>query len=270
MKTAIVFLAKSPFIETINFADEVFSKSKFDTFVVVDSPESSYSDSLFTNKSNKLILDDYFCANNGYVGCNNENTHIKKEIIAYDKFLYYFCEKLTEYDFVWVFEDDVFIPFPNTIAKLHDKYSRYDLVTPNNFHKNYAALDWHWESISKVIKPPYYSSMVCAMGISRRLLNHIKTFKDKKGRLFHIEAMFNTIAMHNGLSVFTPLELKSIVWQGEWGIDEFMLLPNNVFHPKKDIFNYPKYRKEIQEKSKSGFKPVNKLPKFITELIPFK
>jgi len=267
MKTAVVFLSTQPSKETLEFADEVYDKSKFDVFVVVD--DSDYKLPYVSSKHVAYAVDDKECKNYGYIGCNiaKGHTHINKDVIAWDKFLFIFCEILTSYDYIWVFEDDVFIPFVNTIAKLHDNYSSYDLVTPNNFAKTDGVMDWHWKSIMSRIKAPYHYSMVCAMGISKRLLNKVKEYKQKHNCLFHIEAMFNTIAMQNGLSVIDPLELKSIVWMGEWSINEFLLLPNNVFHPKKETQEHPEYRKRILEYSKNGYKPVNMLPQFIKNLM---
>ena len=79
--------------------------------------------------------------------------------------------------------------------------------------------------------------------------------------------MFNTIAMQNNLKVKDAFELKSIVWLGDWGIDEFLLLPNNLFHPKKDLQSFGFYRNQIEEKKNSKYKPKNKLPNFINDLL---
>jgi len=267
MKTAVVFLSTKPSIETLKFADEVYDKSKFDVFVVVDDCE--YKLPYVSSKHVAYAVEDKECKNYGYVGSNiaKGQTHIDKDVIAWDKFLFIFCEVLQSYDYLWVFEDDVFIPFVNTIAKLHDNYSSYDLVTPNNFAKTDNVMDWHWKSIMSRIKPPYHYSMVCAMGISKRLLDKVKEYKQKHNCLFHIEAMFNTIAMQSGFKCAAPLELKSIVWMGEWSINEFLLLPNNVFHPKKETKEHPEYRKRILEYSKNGYKPVNMLPQFIKDMM---
>lgn len=267
MKTAVVFLSKQPSKETLEFADEVYKKSKFDVYVIVD--DSKYVLPFKSDNFKALTVDEDECKYHGYYGCNIAKgyTHIEKDIIAWDKFLFIFCELYVSYEYVWVFEDDVFIPFVNTIAKLHNTYSKYDLVTPNNFAKTDNVMDWHWKSIMQAIKPPYHYSMVCGMGISRRLLNKIKEYKKKNGKLFHIEAMFNTIAMQSNFNVKDPLELKSIVWMGEWGIDQFLMLPNNVFHPKKETSEHPEYRKRILEYSKNGYKPNNMLPQFIIDAI---
>lgn len=265
MKTAVVFLTNQPSKETLSFAEEVFDKSKFDVFIIVD--DVKYKLPLKSDKYQALSAEDEECKYHGYFGCNisKGHTHIEKDIIAWDKFLFIFCEILVSYEYLWVFEDDVFIPYVNTIAKLHNDYSDNDLVVPNNFAKTDNVMDWHWDSIMKSINPPYYYSMVCAIGVSRNLLNAIRTYKIKHNKLFHIESMFNTLAMQAGLKVIAPLELKSVVWKGEWSINEFLLLPNNVFHPKKETSEHPQYRRNIIEYSKNGYKPINMLPQFIKD-----
>jgi hypothetical protein len=79
--------------------------------------------------------------------------------------------------------------------------------------------------------------------------------------------MFNTLVMHRGLLVVTPLELKTIVWQGEWGIDHFVQLPNNVFHPVKDIENHPKLREEFADAMANGYTAKKELPQFILDIV---
>ena len=261
MKTAIVFLTTTPQGNTLQFRNEV--SKHFDSFIVADTTKE-------LGLSSRLIhISDKICIDNGYFGCNisGNETHIKKQVISLDKFLFIFCEKLTEYDFVWVFEDDVFIPSVDTIINLHNSYSQYDLVTPNNFLKQDTLPDWHWRNVFDKIEPPYYYSMVCAMGLSRAMLNKIKEYVDNNQRLFYQEVMFNTLAMQNGLQIIDAFELKSIVWQGKWDIDEFLLLPNSVFHPRKDIENHYSIREKCMGLHLSGYKPKNNLPEFINKLL---
>jgi hypothetical protein len=255
MRTAVVFLCKEPKQSTIDFAQEIKQKTGFRIFIVSD----------MLARKDRFYISDSFCKDFNYKGCNitGKETHIKKEIITWDKFLYLFCEVLTAYDFVWVFEDDVFIPSVEVLQNLHNKYNGYDLVTPNNFKKTDNAKDWHWKYIFDKIPPPYYYSMVCGMGLSRNLLNVIKQYVDENKQLFHIEAMFNTLANYAKLKIIDALELKSIVASGKWDIDDFLLLPNNVFHPRKDIENHPKLREQITDYQLSGYEPVDTLPDFV-------
>ena len=260
-RNAVVFLCKELHTETANFANSVYKETDFEVFVVVDNEQQIEQQYEFA----VIQINDKVCIDNGYVGCNiPKSTHINKEVIAWDKFLYTFCELMDSFDFVWVFEDDVFIPSVATINNLHNKYCTASLVTPNNFRKSDKIMDWHWRHIFDKIEEPYFYSMICAIGISRKVLNKIKEYVHKNNKLFYQEAMFNTIAMQDrDMLVLDPVELKSIVWMGNWGIDEFLLLPNNVFHPMKDLSSYPFYRQMINEANEVQYKPENNLPDFI-------
>jgi hypothetical protein len=264
MRHAVVFLCKDLSEGLVKFANEIKTSTWLDVWIVADNKQNVYEDSLFS----VFHCSDEECIESGYRGCNitGNETHIKKSVIAWDKFLYKFCND-NRYDFYWVFEDDVFIPSVEVLKNLDQKYSKNDLVVPNNFHKSYQANDWHWQYIVDKISPPYFHSMVAACGMSRKMFDEIKKFADTKRTLFHIEAMFNTLAMQNKeLIVADPFELKSVVWQGLWGIDEFLLLPNNVFHPIKQQGNenlHEKLRNDIKEAIKSNYKPINNLPDFL-------
>lgn len=267
-KTAIVFLTNIPNKGTIDFAERIAKETNFEVFIVVDNNDVHFDRT--TEYVNFIQVRDSVCEEFGYVGCNidGKSTHIQKKVIAYDKCMFALCEiQFTYFDYFWIFEDDVFIPSIDTIINLDKKYHSYDLVTPNNFEKTNNALDWHWKHIVDKIDPPYYYSMVCAMGISKKMLNEIKEYVETNNKLFYIEAMFNTIAMKSKLSVISPLELKSVVWLGDWGINEWLLLPENVFHPLKSIDEHEYYRTTIQKAKDIGYKPVNKLPPFINELL---
>lgn len=265
MNICVVFLCKDLTRNLSSFANEIKRKLPHDVWVVIDNTQSLNnleSEDLFYS----YACEDTECINSGYKGCNitGNETHIKKEIIAWDKFLYKFCNN-NKYDFYWVFEEDVFIPSIDVLDRLIKKSTVYDLLAANNFQKNYLANDWHWPHIVNKIGPPYYHSMVSACGISKNLLGIIKTFVDKSKTLFHIEAMFNTIAMQNQLVVGALMELKSVVWMGKWGIDEFLLLPNNIFHPIKETndITHDKLRQDIIDAKASKYKPKNNLPDFL-------
>lgn len=260
MRIAVVFLTRFPEQETLDFANKIALENKFDVYIVSDENRE------VENKNVTIIrLDDSVCVNSGYINSNisNNSTHIKKNPIAWDKMLYYFCKINTNHDFVWVFEDDCFIPKVSTINKLNKKYNSFDLVTPNHFLKTDNLLDWHWRSIVDKIEPPYYYSMVCGCGISRKMFKTIDNYVQEKNELFYIEVMFNTLAQHNNLNVIDAFELKSIVWMGKWEIDEWLLLPNNVFHPKKDLSQYENYRKQIEKAKRNKYEPINTLPPFL-------
>jgi hypothetical protein len=256
MQVAIAFVTKYPHENILKFAKEVSSVG-FDTFVISDDN---------CKNENVININDDICESSGYKNAHiwENSPSIKKQITSWDKMLYLFCEIETTYDFVWVFEDDCFIPSVETIQHLHLKYRNYHLVTPNNLKNDGSMMDWHWRYIyDKCKNGPYAYSMVSACGLSRDILNEVKRFKEQENQLFFIEAMFNTLALQKGLKVIDAFELKSIVWQGNWGINEFMLLENNIFHPRKDIENHYALRSMIKEYKLKEYKPKDNLPHFL-------
>lgn len=257
MKVAVVFLTKRPQNHTIDFAKEI--SKLFDTFIVVDDESYVAKDDMF------ICVKDNVCEENNYVGCNIlGSTHIDKKVIAWDKFLYEFCEVKTSYDFVWVFEDDVFIYDLNSLIFINRFSKKSDLVVCNNNKKKDKSLDWHWRYIFDKISAPYYFSMVCAMGISKRALSFIREYKNSKKQLFHIEAMFNTICMQNDLKVKTPKEFSTIVWLGDWDIDHFVRLKNNFYHPVKQD-HYALRKKVIEAFKDDNYKATKKFPQFVID-----
>jgi hypothetical protein len=266
MKVAVAFLTVNPQENTIKFAQQVGYRLGYDVFIVVDDNTCALDvEDLHIIQINDNSTKQYINSN-----INSDSTHIKKNPIAMDKFLFAFCENYLEYDFVWVFEDDVFIQSIDSIKHLHDNYGHFDLVVPNHFIKKDKIPDWHWRSIFSLFpnrEEPFYYSMVCAMGVSRNMLNAIKDYAYKNESLFYIEVMFNTLAEDNNLKVVDAFELKSIVWKGNWDVDEFLLLPNNVFHPRKDIDNHYNLREKCLGLHLSGYKPKDNLPNFIKDLL---
>jgi len=268
-KKAISFLCKTPHQNTINFAGELYEKCGIEVVIVCD----SYPDLLQFKLPKGVAVQyvpDHVCEERGYMNSNISatSTHIPKNPIAWDKFCYLFCEVHTYYDFVWVFEEDCFIPNVEALKVLDYVYNSYDLVCANNFYNDGSAQDWHWKSIYKYLKAPYYQSMVCASGMSRKLLDCVKKFKEENNTLLHIEAMFNTLAMQNNLNVICPFELLSVVWLGDWGLDEMVQIPTNIFHPVKNIDDHPAMRERLVKALESGYEPKEqKLPSFITDLM---
>jgi len=259
MKKAVAFLTTTPHFDTLKFGREV-RDTGFDVFVICDDKQE------YNVVNDGIIhIDDELCQKWEYINSNinSTSTHIKKNPIAWDKMLLFFCEFAREYDFVWVFEDDCFIPSVEIIQNLHLKYSSFDLVTPNNFKNDGKAMDWHWRDIYPKIAGPYAYSMVCSCGMSRNMLNTVQDYKNKNNSLLYIEVMFNTLALQNNLKVMDAIELKSIVWMGEWGLDEFTQLPNNVFHPVKDIESHKNIRELITKCKFKNFKSKKPLPYFL-------
>jgi hypothetical protein len=267
---AISFLCKDLHPETYNFGKQIKEQIGVPVYFIIDC--CAIPDFVVKEEGlNFITISDSESVENGFHNCmvtgQKVNTLLTKNPISYDKLLYFFCRLEKTIDFMFVFEDDVFIPNIDSVTNLLENYSEYDLVTPNHFFKDDEVYDWHWKSVLEKINPPYYFSMVSAMGISRRLLNVIDEYVKKNNTLFFTEIMFNTLASQNKLIVIDAFELKSVVWQGEWGLNEFALLPFNVFHPKKDLENFEEYRNDTKKLIKSRIPIENNLPPFIQKLM---
>lgn len=261
----VVYLCNKYNADTNAFLEELHTKLNVNVVQMCDSDEGI----IYSEKVSVMHFPDSVCREHGYINSNigDSHTHIRKNPIALDKALYYLCE-LDKSDFVFIIEEDCFVPFPLTIQNLFDNYGKSDLVVANNFYNDGSAMDWHWSNVYPLIQPPYYYSMVCAVGVSRKMLDCIKKYKEENNTLLYCEVMFNTLAMQNNLNVICAFELLSVVWMGDWGIDEFLLLPDNIFHPRKDIENHKALRVELTEGILSRRKPSkNRLPPFITDLM---
>lgn len=268
LKLGVAFLCIDLDEELISFGKEINQTLDCPVYFIADNP----SGALKAPENCFLVnISDDLCIQSGYENCmitgQKVNTLLAKNPIAYDKMLYYFCNVELSVDFLLVFEDDCFIPSVKAIQNLFTKYQKYDLVVPNHNFKADDVLDWHWKSVVTKIDPPYYFSMVSAFGMSRKMLNAVSSYVVEKGTLFFTEVMFNTLAAQNKLKVIDVFELKTIVWQGEWNIDHFLLLQNNIFHPKKERELYKDLREQILKLKKSRKNPNKVLPSYLLELM---
>ena len=270
-KVAIVFITEKISQPLLDFAvrmSENKPSDKYDICIVADKYEGIQDEAygvVYKKNVTLVYIPDEVCISSGICNSNisADATHIKKNPIAFDKALYHLINKNVKYTHFWIIEDDVYMNKHDTVFKLHEKYKEYDLVVPNNFLKEDNLLDWHWRHIFDKIEPPYYYSMMCAFGGSSKLLDEINKYVQKHNSLFYLEVMCNTLAMHAGLKVIDAKELKSIVWMGQWGVNEFYHFPNNLFHPVKDIENHDKYRADVEDMEESHVIMNMNFPSFL-------
>jgi hypothetical protein len=248
MNIAICLLCVEPNDIHVNFMNRI--SGNYTKIMLCDSSTSKYSSN---NTITFLKIDDQISSNLGY---KNSNCCIPKNPSAWDKAFYYFCEVNTSFDYVWIIEDDVFIPSINTISYLDNTYGEADLLSKENC---LYTKDSTWTYSKEIIgkhQEPWYSSMVCATRLSNKLFQKIKEYVYNHHTLFFIETMINTIAMHNNLLVKNPIELSSIMPKPEPGkrfrtcingkivwvpnLTEFKI--NNLYHPFKDINLHDTYR----------------------------
>ena len=150
---------------------------------------------------------------------------------------------------IYGLEEDVFIQF-FYIKNIDEKYKNYDLLSASHKIIYKKQTKWHWKLVNKIIKikPPYASSMICAIRISKKLLKCIDDYASKYKNLFLDEALFNTLALHNNLKVKNPDELRNIKWRKKWKFSD--INKKNLYHPIKNIRTQKKFRKKLLQKTK--------------------
>lgn len=162
---------------------------------------------------------------------------------AWEKALYHFCEKDTQYEHVWFIEDDVLITSADALYTMDQQYPASDVLSESHIVVTKYKRDWHWQLAHKIIELPWAKSMMCACRLSKRLLQIIREYVQTHKTLLYHEFMFNTLAMQHGLVVDTPDELNGITYQYKWKLDE--MEPGVLYHPVKDIGSHPLLRKLI-------------------------
>jgi hypothetical protein len=239
---AIVFMATYKNQLDIDFISN-FKKENYDIYVICDKE-------LITYKNDNIIflsIDENVCIDTNYT---HSNFLIEKVPSSWDKVLYYFCLQNKNYDFVWFVEYDVFIPRTNIFNEIDDKYKESDLLTHFNIIYNEGEENTNkntrWVGIYDLYQKPWCHSMVCVCRLSRKLLDFINNFVNKKNRLIFIENMFNTFAYQNNMIIDHPEQLKGIVFRNTW-------LPsrmnnNTLYHPMKILEKQTKLRKILNNK----------------------
>jgi hypothetical protein len=208
-----------------------------DVYICID--DNKYEIPNYDGYLNIIKLDNKICEESGY---KSTVYKFNNKACSRDKALYYFCKNNINYDYLWFIEEDVFIPDVNTIEYINNKYKDGDLLSAANGVIYEKRTDWHWNHINRQIQiqPPYSFSMICAIRVSKKLMNCIEEYANKYKNLFMDEALFNTLAVQSHLNIITPIELSSIVFKRNWKKDEIQ--NTYLYHPIKDIKLQYKYR----------------------------
>ena len=172
-------------------------------------------------------------------------------VTAWDKAFFYFYDRSKKsykkpFSHYWFIEDDVFIPSINTINNIDILYPQSDLLTAsNNIYITYQN-DWHWHLAKDKIGLPWANSMVCACRLSNKLLLLVFNYIIKNKHALYHEFFFNTLALHNNLSVHTPKELYNIFYRNNWTFEDVKNNRDSLFHPVKDLNIHIEWRKKLQ------------------------
>lgn len=236
---AIVFLTVNPPSDVFRFAESL-ATPRYTIFVCVD--DNSYTLPEYdTTKLQVLRYEKGIAERHGY-----KNTVARiKCASSRCKALYYFSKVNTSFNNVWIVEEDVFIPTVHTIPNIDTKYPNADLLSAIHWiNPTGDTSRWQWKRVVGYIEPPWAGSMVCGVRVSRRLLQCIAKYAQEKKTLFFDEAVFNTLALQNGLTVETPVEMKGITATHVWTLPE--LNNDGLYHPIKDLQEQKRFRESLQ------------------------
>jgi hypothetical protein len=242
MKNIICFLTVKPTKEFYDFA-KTFKNNEYDVYIIIDSNEyiiPEYDGVIPIIKVNNNV-----CESRGF---KNTLYYCDNKAFARDKALYYFTVSRISFMYLWLIEEDVFIPNTTIIPSIDVKYPGYDLLCKANkiTSKITQPVDWHWPKIKSniFIQLPWACSLVCAIRITPKLLGCIAKYAKMFNTLFLDEALFNTIAIHNGLSIRAIEELSKLEFNKRWNINDFSY--KYLYHPIKNIQDQIFIRKHLE------------------------
>ena len=237
-KTAVCFLTRQSAMQTIDFAQTLIrdaNEDDLDVFIAVDD-NSFKTISLNISTSLRFIqIPNEQCNRAGFR--ETMSMVIGAPPNAWDKALFHFILLSRSYAFVWLIEEDVFIPSTRAFLTLHRLYSKNtDLViTSNRLNQLGDPVHWHWWHAPGKFLPPWSASMANVAGLSRRMLHGIHEYVRWRGFVPYHEYCFNTLALHLNLTIVTPTELSTLVHRTNYSFDAIKRQPNNLFHPVKDL-----------------------------------
>lgn len=213
--------------------------SNYHVFIIIDSLDYDCSDlkKKYTNLS-FIQIENSKCKSSGYIN----TSYITREIMGWDKALYYFSIENKQYDFVWFLEDDVFFNNENTILKIDEQFNEDDLLSNQCSENSYEKRDewYHWGRFHVDYPLPWYRGMMCAVRLSKKILNCIDEYANQHGTLFYLEALFPTICMKNNLLHSCPKEMEEIHWAKNFEKENIM--NTHIYHPVKDLQNHLLFR----------------------------
>jgi hypothetical protein len=166
---------------------------------------------------------------------------MNKNVIGWDKVIYKMCKEKNNYRYVWIIEDDVFIPYEKTLLDIDNKYKNIDLIANTDYTEG-KYYEWLWPQIMHTIplEKPYYCGMMCAIRLTNTFLEKIEDYAKTYKSLFFLEAFFPTLVKHYKLNCLHIDEIKTITYCAEF--DNINIQSSNLYHPMKNIERHGKLR----------------------------
>jgi len=241
MSFAVVLITRKPNIIWLDFLKTF---THYDVFIMIDDNSENYTEiykELYPTIQ-FIQIENAECEHNGFIGSSTATK--LPPVMSWDKAIYYFSHIETKYENVWFMEDDVFLFSEATLIKIDDQYKKCDLLTRSHTIKYEYNMEgwWHWNQVINKIELPWAYSLICICRVSSALLKQVRKYANEKKTIFFIEALLNTLAIHNNLAVCTPPQFITVV-QGD--IPPIAVTHDKmfyVFHPYKAVENHPEMR----------------------------
>ena len=136
-----------------------------DVYLVIDDNNTKYEASYGNVRI--IQVDDEVCMQNNYYKSSSWSN--LKDIVAWDRALYYFNRINRDYENVWFLEDDVFIMSEKVINEIDKEYPNSDLLC--SFHEINPNGDihhgWnHWVNVIHRIGTPWAHSLISVSRLS--------------------------------------------------------------------------------------------------------
>lgn len=255
MKNIICFLTVRPTKEFYDFSKS-FKNNDYDVYIIID--DNNYKIPDYDGVVTVIQINNKHCEKHGY---KNTLYYFNDRACARDKALYYFAMFNKQFGYLWLIEEDVFIPNTSIISNIDTKYSNFDLLCKaNKITNNMKETNkWHWPKIKQniCIPLPWSCSLVCVIRISPKLLICIANYAKLYRTLFLDEALFTTLAIHNRLSIGNIDELSKLEFNKVWPLDE---ISNKYFyHPIKNFQDHIFLRRHLH--STHGIDAANAISK---------
>jgi len=229
-------------------------KDSYDVYFIIDDENynaSEYIKSTYPN-INLVFLKEKKVLSCGYQKSCYQTIKSKK-VTSWDKAFYYFLE-VDRYKYLWMLEDDVFIPSVHTIPNIDKKHIDADLVCPPLVIKQppliIEDLPHAWlEALQFNVPLPWARCMASSVRISFDLQEKILESIGTYNRILFIELIIPTLAIKNKLKIESPIELETNLafWQlkNKKGWKKTDLNKDNIFHPVKFISQHPIFRESL-------------------------
>ena len=268
---AIVFLTTQPSVELVRFAREVAAvDTAYDVFICLDDPGALVPSPVGDEDGGHvevLRIPDGEAKRAGFFGCV---MYARRRDCARDKALYCFSRVLTSYSFVWMCEDDVFVPTAHALRDIDAHYPTASLLSqscegPFQFRE---AMRQPWvRSLGRDLFDiragfPWYKAMICAIRVSRAYLGALSAFAARRKRLFFDEVLLVTLPRQCGLEVATPDEFADIHYRHDWRLED--LDARKLYHPVKSADDQAAWHRHFRSPSAPLPIPPPALPPVLT------